>query len=69
MTAVAPGGGDITATRIPYVRVTGEPFDVGYQHGRSRARALHAFLDDDLARKKRKKRIKIQKNWIKNTKE
>jgi len=40
----------MTAPGIPFIRAAGEPFEVGYQHGRSRARALHAFLDDDLAR-------------------
>lgn len=37
-------------TGVPFIRATGEPFEVGYQHGQARAEALHAFLDDDLAR-------------------
>lgn len=40
----------MTAAGVPFVRATGEPFEVGYQHGAARADALHAFLDDDLAR-------------------
>jgi predicted choloylglycine hydrolase len=35
---------------VPFIRATGEPFEIGYQHGSARAGALHAFLDDDLAR-------------------
>jgi isopenicillin-N N-acyltransferase like protein len=38
-----PGG-------VPFLRVTGEPFEVGYQHGSARAAALRAFLGDHLAR-------------------
>jgi len=41
----APQGG-----RIPFLRATGRPFEVGYQHGAARAAALRAFLDDGLAR-------------------
>ncbi|HEX4829607.1 MAG TPA: C45 family peptidase [Trebonia sp.] len=33
-----------------FVRATGEPFDVGYQHGAALAARLRAFLDDGLAR-------------------
>jgi hypothetical protein len=40
----------VTATGVPFIRAVGEPFEVGYQHGRARAEALHAFLADDLAR-------------------
>jgi hypothetical protein len=40
----------MTAAGVPFIRATGEPFEVGYQHGKARAEALHAFLDDDLAR-------------------
>jgi isopenicillin-N N-acyltransferase-like protein len=40
----------VTATAVPLVRVTGEPFDVGYQHGVARAGTLRAFLGDDLCR-------------------
>ena len=35
---------------VPFVRATGSPFEVGYQHGAARAAALRAFLDDGLAR-------------------
>jgi isopenicillin-N N-acyltransferase like protein len=38
------------ALRIPFVRATGRPFEVGYRHGVARAAALRAFLDDGLAR-------------------
>lgn len=41
----APQGG-----QIPFIRATGRPFEVGYQHGAARASALRAFLDDGLAR-------------------
>lgn len=34
----------------PFIRATGEPFEIGYQHGAARAGALRAFLDDGLAR-------------------
>jgi predicted choloylglycine hydrolase len=34
----------------PFIRATGEPFEVGYRHGAARAAALRAFLDDGLAR-------------------
>jgi hypothetical protein len=37
-------------TGVPLVHATGEPFDVGYQHGAARADALRAFVDDDLCR-------------------
>lgn len=40
----------MTAVVVPYIRATGEPFEVGYQHGTARAEALREFLDDDLAR-------------------
>jgi hypothetical protein len=35
---------------VPFVYVTGEPFEVGYQHGAARADALRAFIRDDLCR-------------------
>jgi isopenicillin-N N-acyltransferase like protein len=35
---------------VPFIRATGEPFVVGYQHGSARAAALRAFLGDHLAR-------------------
>jgi isopenicillin-N N-acyltransferase like protein len=35
---------------IPFVRVEGTPFERGWQHGRARAGALRAFLDDGLCR-------------------
>jgi hypothetical protein len=34
----------------PFIRATGEPFEIGYQHGAVRAAPLRAFLDDGLAR-------------------
>ncbi len=40
----------MTAAVVPYIRATGAPFEVGYQHGAARAAALHDFLDDGLAR-------------------
>lgn len=38
------------ATTLPFVRLRGNPFEVGFQHGAARRTALRAFLDDDLAR-------------------
>jgi isopenicillin-N N-acyltransferase-like protein len=35
---------------VPFIRATGEPFGIGYQHGAARAAALRAFLGDDLSR-------------------
>jgi isopenicillin-N N-acyltransferase-like protein len=40
----------VSSAAIPLVRAAGDPFGVGYQHGRARADALHAFLDDGLCR-------------------
>jgi isopenicillin-N N-acyltransferase-like protein len=40
----------MTVAGVPFIRATGKPFEIGYQHGQARASALHAFLDDDLAR-------------------
>jgi isopenicillin-N N-acyltransferase like protein len=40
----------MTAAGIPYVHTTGDPFEIGYQHGAARAEALRAFLDDGLGR-------------------
>jgi isopenicillin-N N-acyltransferase-like protein len=37
-------------TGVPFIRASGEPFEVGYQHGRARAAELHAFVGDGLAR-------------------
>ncbi|MGW5478102.1 C45 family autoproteolytic acyltransferase/hydolase [Streptomyces sp. NPDC004008] len=34
----------------PFLRLTGDPFELGRQHGAARATALRAFLDDGLAR-------------------
>ncbi|WTW99385.1 C45 family autoproteolytic acyltransferase/hydrolase [Streptomycetaceae bacterium NBC_01309] len=34
----------------PFLRLTGDPFELGRQHGAARAAALHAFLGDGLAR-------------------
>jgi hypothetical protein len=35
---------------VPFIRATGEPFEIGARHGAARAAALRAFLDDGLAR-------------------
>ncbi|GAA3062900.1 C45 family autoproteolytic acyltransferase/hydolase [Streptomyces glomeratus] len=43
MTATAPGP-------APFLRLTGDSFELGRQHGAARATALRAFLDDGLAR-------------------
>jgi predicted choloylglycine hydrolase len=40
----------MTAVAVPFIRATGEPFEVGCQHGAARAEALREFLDDGLAR-------------------
>jgi isopenicillin-N N-acyltransferase like protein len=40
----------MTAVAVPFIRATGEAFEVGYQHGAARAEALHEFLDDGFAR-------------------
>ena len=40
----------MSAATLPFLRVSGDPFEVGYQHGQMRAAALREFLDDDLAR-------------------
>jgi hypothetical protein len=34
----------------PFIRATGGPFEIGYQHGAARAAPLRAFLDDGVAR-------------------
>lgn len=36
--------------RTPFLRVEGDSFALGYQHGKARAADLRAFLDDDLCR-------------------
>jgi hypothetical protein len=35
---------------LPLVEAAGEPYDLGFEHGRARAEALHAFFDDGLLR-------------------
>jgi isopenicillin-N N-acyltransferase like protein len=35
---------------VPFIRASGRPFEIGYQHGAARAAALRAFLDDGVAR-------------------
>ncbi len=35
---------------VPFIRVAGDPFQVGYKHGLARAADLRAFLADDVAR-------------------
>jgi Acyl-coenzyme A:6-aminopenicillanic acid acyl-transferase len=39
-----------TTAAIPFVRVDGDPFERGRQHGEARAGAMRAFLDDGLCR-------------------
>src|SRR5688500_17942283 len=41
MTAGAP---------VPFLQLTGEPYELGRQHGGARAAELRAFLDDGLTR-------------------
>ena len=41
---------DTSVLSVPYIRVHGDPFSAGYQHGAALAEALHAFLDDGLTR-------------------
>jgi isopenicillin-N N-acyltransferase like protein len=56
--AVPPRGDDppippapaAAGRRVPFIRATGTPFEVGYQHGAARGAQLRAFLDDGLAR-------------------
>jgi isopenicillin-N N-acyltransferase like protein len=40
----------MNAATLPFVRVSGDPFEVGYQHGQAREAALREFIDDDLTR-------------------
>jgi isopenicillin-N N-acyltransferase like protein len=40
----------MSAVTLPFIQVSGDPFEVGYCHGQARAAALREFLDDDLAR-------------------
>ncbi|HEY3904443.1 MAG TPA: C45 family peptidase [Streptosporangiaceae bacterium] len=40
----------MSAGTLPFVRVSGDPFEVGYQHGQARRAALREFIDDDLTR-------------------
>jgi isopenicillin-N N-acyltransferase like protein len=35
---------------VPYVQASGDPYQVGYQHGAARASALRTFIADDLCR-------------------
>jgi isopenicillin-N N-acyltransferase-like protein len=35
---------------LPYVRASGDPYQVGFQHGAARAESLQAFLADGLCR-------------------
>jgi isopenicillin-N N-acyltransferase-like protein len=42
--------GQLPAGAIPFVRATGEPFEVGYQHGAALAGSIRAFIADDLCR-------------------
>jgi len=35
---------------LPYLRASGEPYQIGYQHGAARRSALQAFLADGLCR-------------------
>ncbi|WP_436775347.1 C45 family autoproteolytic acyltransferase/hydolase [Yinghuangia sp. YIM S09857] len=46
-----PGGrGDAAGATAPFLQLTGDPFELGRQHGAARAAALHDFLADGLAR-------------------
>ena len=38
------------ALRVPWIHAHGAPYEAGFRHGVARAEALHAFLDDGLAR-------------------
>lgn len=40
----------VIGVKVPFVRVSGDPFEVGRQHGAARAAALREFIDDDLCR-------------------
>lgn len=40
----------MSAATLPFIRVSGDPFEVGYQHGQARRGALREFIDDDLTR-------------------
>lgn len=58
------GSGPVTARRasatgsdpsrvtvpVPWIRAHGDPYEAGFRHGVARGQALHAFLDDGLAR-------------------
>ena len=44
----SPAGG--LASTVPFVRLRGDPFEVGSQHGAARGAALRAFLAEDLCR-------------------
>ncbi|HEX9032459.1 MAG TPA: C45 family peptidase [Streptosporangiaceae bacterium] len=48
--AAGAGAGEPPAAAIPFVRATGEPFEVGYRHGAALAGPIGAFIDDDLCR-------------------
>lgn len=43
-------GNEGTAITVPLVRVTSDPFGVGFAHGRARAGALREFIADGLCR-------------------
>ncbi|MCF2528832.1 C45 family autoproteolytic acyltransferase/hydolase [Yinghuangia soli] len=43
-------GGVRTPAPAPFLRLTGDAFELGRQHGAARAAALRAFLDDGVAR-------------------
>lgn len=40
----------MTAAAVPYLCLSGNPFEVGFGHGAARADALTAFIHDDLCR-------------------
>lgn len=40
----------MTAAAVPYLCLSGNPFEVGFEHGAARADALTAFIHDDLCR-------------------
>lgn len=40
----------MTAGGVPLVQARGDPFEVGYQHGRALGPGMRAFIDDGLGR-------------------
>lgn len=44
------GGAPSASAPAPFLRLSGDPYELGKQHGAARGAALRAFLDDGLAR-------------------